>query len=202
MIKKREIDIFGVLLGIVIGCIIGFFLSTRININPPNNNNDDDTTGAIYGNVYLLQIGKVNKAEDAYNLIENIKAQDLHSVYVNVGDNYYVYGGIADSEAALAAKKSSFEYKGFTPVIKKEYILDKPNTVIDNSTEYEFWRECVTNLLNNLGGKTYVVTDQFHANPVCLEIYTLIVALKSVQNENMRDEIRLNIYQEIIKNLN
>ena len=202
MIKKREIDIFGVLLGIVIGCIIGFFLSTRININPTGNNNGDDTTGVVYGNVYLLQIGKVDKAEDAYNLIEAIKAKNLHSVYVNVGDYYYIYGGIADSEAALETKKSNFEYKGFSPIIKKEYILDKPNTVIDNNKNYEFWKECVTNLLNNLEGKAFVITDKFHSDPICLEAYTLIVALKSVQNDVIRDEIRLNIYQEIINNLN
>ncbi|HOA78560.1 MAG: hypothetical protein WBL47_00325 [Bacilli bacterium] len=200
MFKKREIDIFGVLLGMVIGCIIGFFLSTRIKINPPSNE-DDEKTGAIYGNVYLLQIGKADTAEDANAIIENVKARDLYSVYVYTGGFYYVYGAIGESEDDLAAKKSDFEYKGFSPIVKKEYILDMPNAVLDNTPEYEFWLECVTNLLEDLKGKQFAVSEKFHSNPASLEAYTLTVALSGVKNETLRAEIRLNIYQEIVKNL-
>ena len=201
MIKKREIDIFGVLLGIVIGCIIGFFLSTRININHPNDD-DNEPTGAIYGNVFLLQIDKLDSATAALSLISSIKAKDLHAVYVKEGNNYYVYGAIGDSEEALSSPKEIFEYKGFSPIIKKEYILDKPNVVIDNNSEYEFWLECVENLLNELKGETVVISDKTHTDPMNLQVYTMLVALQTVKNVALRDEIRLNIYQEIINNLN
>jgi hypothetical protein len=200
MFKKREIDIFGVLLGMVIGCIIGFFLSTRININPSDNDNEQPA-GAVYGNVYLLQIGKADSADEAETLIATIRAKDLYSVYVYTGGHYYVYGAIAGSEEALASKKGDFEYKGFSPLVKKEYILDMPNAVLDDTAEYEFWLECVTNLLDDLKGEQIVISEKFHSNPASLEAYTLTVALTGVKNEALRAEIRLNIYQEIVNNL-
>ena len=87
------------------------FLSTRIKINPPSNE-DDEKTGAIYGNVYLLQIGKADTAEDANAIIENVKARDLYSVYVYTGGFYYVYGAIGESEDDLAAKKAILSIRG------------------------------------------------------------------------------------------
>jgi len=200
MAKKREIDIFGVLLGIVIGCIIGFFLSSRINLDHPPGSGED-VVDTVYGNVFLLQIDKLGSAEAAITLMQSIKNKGLHSISTKGGDYYYVFGAIEISENALNSIKTDFEEKGYFPIVRKEYILDKPNVVLDDSVEYKFWEECITYLLSSLEGKAFIINDTFHINPINLEIYTLIVALQTVQNNKLKEEIRLNVYQELINNL-
>ena len=55
--RKRDIDIFGMLLGLIIGCILGFFLSSRISFN---NKPGTEEVMSEKGSVYLLQITKTN----------------------------------------------------------------------------------------------------------------------------------------------
>ena len=56
--RKREIDIFGMLLGLIIGCILGFFLSSRINLHDKP---EDQPTITEKGYVHLPQVAKVEE---------------------------------------------------------------------------------------------------------------------------------------------
>lgn len=196
--KKREFDIFGILLGVVIGCILGFFLSTRINIEAPDNL---DETGGQVGNIYLLQIDKVSTPEDAKTIMDKINAKNLYSVAVFDNDYYFIYGGIASVSTELDTLKLKFEDNGFTTLVKKEYILDKPNAVLEDAEVNEFWNECIDNLLKNLNNEEIVISDKFKNNPINIEVFSFLLALNTIKNPVLLNEIRLNTYEVIVETL-
>lgn len=198
--KRREIDIFGVLVGIVIGCILGFFLSTRINIEMPIDNEDEVL--ALVGNVYLLQIEKTTNPGNAQNILVDINSKGLYAVAVLYGNNYYIYGGIANTESELESLKLEFSSKGYNPIIKREYILDKPNIVIDEENKYKFYSECTDNLIRSLKGEKLEISAETKANPANLELFSAMLTIDSIQNEKLLSEIRLSIYKMITEDLN
>lgn len=197
--KKREIDIFGVLLGVVIGCILGFFLSTRLNIDAHDKDKD---VGGRDGNIYLLQIDKVSSPDDAITIFNNLKNKGLNCVVVYVNNNYFIYGGISENVNKLEIVKEKYLEKGINTIIKKEYILDIPNLVIEDNKSFDFYTECVSNLLNNLQNKPIVISEQTRINPVNIELFSAFLALDTVQNEIILEQLRLSIYEMIIESIN
>ena len=199
--KRREIDIFGILVGLVIGCILGFFLSTRINLEMPNNLNNDQDVLAQVGNVYLLQIDKTTSATVAEDTLKSLKNKGLYAVVVTQGLNYYIYGGVADTEADLKTIKDTYTAKGITTVVKKEYILDKPNAVLNNQVEFKFYTECIDNLIHSLKGEALEISSETKANPCNLELFSAILTMNTIENETLLKEVRLSIYEMIVEDL-
>lgn len=198
--RKREIDIFGILLGVVIGCILGFFLSTRISLDGTIVDDGSEVSAQV-GNIYLLQIKKVTTPADALNSLEEIKGKGLSAISVFDNGNYYIYGGISRTSDGLDVMKEDFVDEGYNPIVKKEYILDKPNAVIDKEDEYGFWVECINNLINSLEGEAVVISDIYTTDPINLEELTNMLALETIKNEKLLNEIRLNTYKLIVENL-
>jgi len=197
--KRREIAIFEVLVGIVIGCIIGFFLSTRISLEMPIDNTDE--TLAPTGNIYLLQIEKTNSPVEAEKIISNLKNKNVHAVAVLDGNSYYIYGGIAISQNELENIKSTFTSYGYNPIIKSEYILDKPNVVIDETEKYKFYSECVSNLLKSLKNEKLEISNETRTNPQNLELFSAMLTIDSINNEVLLKQLRLSIYKMITEDL-
>lgn len=200
MIKKREIDIFGVLLGVVIGCVLGFFLSTRIDISGTNNNNDDPVISQ-YGYVHLLQINRYSSPTDASNCMETLRQKDLFAICVYQNNYYYIYGGISNTSSGLDVKNSLFESKGYSPIVKKEYILDKANSVLDSAEDYEFWDESINNFVKSLEGKPIAISSKFQIDPVNLDMFSCLTLLQTLGNEELINKVRLQTYQIMIDNL-
>lgn len=199
--KRREFDIFGILVGLVIGCILGFFLSTRINLEMPDGLNDDEQALAQVGNIYLLQVDKTSSATVAEDTLKSLKEKDLYAVAVTQGTNYYIYGGIADTEAELQATKDAFTAKGFPTVVKKEYMLDKPNSVIEDQVEFKFYTECIDNLIHSLKAEELEISTETKANPCNLELFSAILTMNSIENETLLKDVRLSIYEMIVEEL-
>ena len=61
--KKKEIDLFNILLGLVIGCLIGFFIFTQVKTNE-NDTIAPTNKEEVYGTVYIIQLGASAKVED------------------------------------------------------------------------------------------------------------------------------------------
>jgi hypothetical protein len=198
--KKREIDIFGILLGVVIGCILGFFLSSRINLS---NNNGEEMVMSEQGNVHLLQIAKLDDHTEAINLLTELEKKGLNAVIVNKGNNYYyIFGGIASKSEDLVSIEAEFYDKGYTGIrIVKEYLLDKTNAVIENDQEYEFWSECINSLLDSLDNKSFEVSENFVKQKVDYELRFIILALREEYNEKLLKDLQLDAYQIIVEKL-
>ena len=148
-----------------------------------------------------MQIDKTTSAEVAKNTVIDIKGKNLFAVAVTEGNNYYVYGGIADSEAGLDELKNKFLEKGYTTFIKKEYLLDKPNFFVGDQEKFDFYTECVNNLIHSLKGEELEISEQTKANPINLELFSAILTINTVQNNTLLCEVRLSIYEMIIESL-
>jgi len=199
MNRKKDLDVFGILLGVIIGILIGYFISTKISA-------EDEVVMSeiqeeVEGYVYLLQFAKFDNPTGALNYINNLKKSDIYAEAVFDGGYYYIYGAISSTEAELEMKKAIFEAKGFSTLIKKEYLIDKANRVLDDTLKYNFWLEGINNLIKSLKGENIEISDSYYNNPVDLEFFSSITLLQTIQNEEIKDKIKLQAYRMIIENL-
>jgi len=198
-VKKRDIDVFGVLLGLIVGCILGFFLSTRINLNKSPN---EEEVMSEKGSVYLLQVAKLSNPKEAEDLLKELKVLGFEAVDVKKGtDLYYVYGGIALEEAKLAGLEAKYQEQGYQVKIVKENLLDKLNAELDGD-ELDFWTECVHNLLNSLADKKVEVSPQYMLELKHPEILAVISFLKEdYDSETTLLRLQLVAYELIVEGL-
>lgn len=198
--RKREIDIFGMLLGLIIGCILGFFLSSRINLHDKP---EDQPTITEKGYVYLLQVAKLEDPSEAKTILEDLNKKGLKAVAVKKGSNsHYIYGGIALEEEKLAALEAKYLDHGISTIIVKEYLLDKLNSVIENEEECEFWTECINNLLNSLEDKEVEVSPKYALNRKYPEVLVVISFLKEdYDSEATLLQLQLDAYRLIVETL-
>lgn len=194
--KKKEIDIFAIMVGIVIGFLFGFFLNMRINDNKIEQTGTDDP---IFGNVYLLQIMKVNSLDD---LSSTLSGADFGYEIIKNGDTYYVYTCISSEKAIIEAKKVEFEDLGFTPTIKNEYILDWPNFYLDDIDKFDFYEHAITNLLKSLDNDAYTIDEKCFQDPVDLEVLSNLTLLQSIKNNEIKMQIQLETYKILYMKLN
>ena len=131
--KRKEIDVFGILMGIVIGFLFGYFLNMRIN---KGKTDEVGTDKPSFGNIYLLQILKSNNITDIHN---TLNGAEFSYEIIQTGDTYYVYGSISNEEAVINTRKEDYIDYGFNPTIKNEYILDWPNYYLDDQEKYNFY---------------------------------------------------------------
>jgi hypothetical protein len=194
--KKRDIDVFGVLIGIVIGCLFGYFIGVRVNGEKTKEVITDTPT---FGNVYLLQILKSNDLSAINNTLK-----DADVIYEIVEDNgmYYVYGAVADDDSKLDEKKAEFITKGFNPVIKSDYILDWSNKYDTKSVEYVFYNDAITILLNSIKGSEILIPDKYFITPVDLKVFSNLTLLKTIKNNEVELQLQLETYRLLFEKLN
>ena len=46
-----------------------------------------------------------------------------------------------------------------------------------------------------------IISDKYYANPVDLEFFSTITILKSIQNEEIKEKVKLQAYRMICENL-
>lgn len=194
--KKKEVDVFAIVIGIVIGFIFGFFLSMRINSEKTGKTVTDEP---IFGNVYLLQLMKATNLNDLNNTLKD--AEFAYEI-IQKGDTYYVYTCITSEKAIIETKKTEFEELGFMPSIKSEYILDWPNYYLDNTEKYDFYVHAITNLLKSLDNDSIVIEEQYFLNPVDLEVFSNLTLLQSIKNQEIKMQIQLETYRLLFNKLN
>lgn len=198
MIKKREIDIFGIILGLVIGCLIGYFLGTKVGIavekDPPSQEEEK-------GYIYLLQIEKFSTYEEAKNYFDVLKAKSLEGIVVEKSKYFYIYGDIGRNSADLNDIKMIYENKGYKPKEVKEFILDFSNSVIDNEKEYQFWKDGIDNLIANLNDKSMIINDKYYEDIIDIEFISTLTMLEKIQNQFYKTKARLQVYQILCKKL-
>jgi|LFRM01.2.fsa_nt_gb hypothetical protein len=196
--RKRDIDIFGMLLGLIIGCILGFFLSSRISFN---NKPGTEEVMSEKGSVYLLQITKTNDPTKVKNLLEELKLDGLEAVDVRKGnDSYYIYGGMALEEAKLANLEADYLEKGYPTRIVKENLLDKLRAEMENQEEMDFLTECVENLLNSLAGKRVEISPKYMDELKHPWILASLLYLNENSEENLM-KLQLLAYKHIMEAL-
>ena len=201
MSKKRDFDVIGILLGVVIGILIGYFISTRLNINDETVLGSNVIEEEVKGYVYLLQLAKFDNPDGALNYVKTVKNKGLNAEAVYDGQYYYIYGAISGSESDLEIQKAVFEATGYTTIVKKEYLIDKANRVLDDQEKYEFWLEGINNLINCLKDEDILISDKYYSNPIDLEFFSTMTILQTIQNEEIKAKVKLQAYRMISENL-
>lgn len=197
---KRDFDVVGILLGIIVGILIGYFISSRLIENDTEVGGtpvEEEKTGYIY----LLQLAKFDNPEGALNYCTTLKKSDIYTEVVYDASYYFIYGAISNSEEGLSIKKAVIEAKGYSGLVKKEYILDKANRVLDDTTKYDFWLEGINNLIKSLNNEEIIISEKYYLNPVDLEFFSTISILQTIQNEEIKDKVKLQAYRMICENL-
>ncbi len=198
--KKREIDLFGILLGIVIGCILGYLVFTNINIEE-----DDSPTikeqESMYGTVYTIQLGTSDKLENLNQTIERLKVLNIYYEVYQESNRFYIFNSIFDSLEKAQNKKTILESYDFNVSIRSDYILDLPKNVITSTEKYEFYVDVVNCLLTSLKGEQIIISEKYYVNPVDIELFSALSILQSIKNDEIKANYQLNTFTLLMKKI-
>lgn len=203
MIKKRDFDVLGILLAVVIGIFLGYLIGTRFDlggteevINPEGENEIEKIEY-----IYLLQIAKFDNPDGALNYQTVLKNKEMDAVVVYDGTFYYIYGGISSSEEGLKNLQSKFYVLGYETIIKRELLIDKANSIIDNKNYYDFYSEAIHNLYLSLNNQPFTISEKYYVNPIDIELFTQLTILTNIKNDTLKLKAQLQAYKIIIESL-
>lgn len=194
--KRREIDAFGVLIGIIIGALFGYFVALRIN---PQEKTKETIVDNPAGSIYLLQVMYGNNLNDIQNTLKDVTFN--YEIIEDKG-TYYVYTSIAQNDAILVNQKAEYTSYGFNPIIKSAYILDWPNKFSNDATKFEFYTMAIENLINSLKGQAIIIPEKYLNNPVDLDVFGNLSLLRDIKNDQIRLALQLDTYHLLFDKLN
>ena len=197
---KKEFDLFGILLGLIIGCVLGYFVFSQIQIEDKS---DDQAviSEEIHGTIYSIQLGNSTNVS-SLDLITN--RLDVLGIYYQIyqeADKYYIFNSIYDNLEKAQTQKQIMESYGFNVTIRSDYILDLPNTLITSTDEYNFYCEAINNLLNSLKEEEIIISEIYYTNPVNIEIFSNLTVLKNIKNNEIKSNYQLNTFCLLLNKL-
>lgn len=196
--KKREIDLFGILLGIVIGCVLGYFVFSRITVeekNEPVIQKDE------FGTVYTIVLGTGNTLDSLTTTIDRLKVLNIYYEIYEENNRYYIFNSTFDDLTKAQTKKAILESYEFNPSIRSDYIIDLPKTVITDSKKYEFYQFVVESLLKSMKNEDFTIDEKYYSEPVDIEVFSSISILQSIKNEEIKLNYQLNTFISLLKKL-
>jgi len=194
--KRKDIDLFAILIGVVIGCLFGYFIGMRINnetLKPVDNN------PPTFGNVYVLQIASSTNQSDLLNVLKDV---DFNYEIIKDNEVYYVYTYVSTDEDIIEGKKAEYQTLGFNPIVKNEYILDWPNKFIHDTKKYDFYEYAITCLLDSLNNEPIEIDEKYAVEKININIDANIHYLQSVKNQEVKEIIQLETYKLLYEELN
>ena len=201
-INKRDFDYVGILIGVIIGLILGYIVGSELNLGAKEVDDGDETIVSNELNyIYTLQIGKFSDATEAKKFYDVAVNKGIECVYVTDSGSYCIYSAISTQEEEINNKKEAFNLIGYDGIIKKEFLYNRANNVIENENEYSFYTEMIDNLINSLNGEDIVIQDDFLVSPIDLELVTWVNMLSSIQNTEYKNKIQLQTFKMIIEKL-
>ena len=201
-INKRDFDYVGILIGVIIGLILGYIVGSELNLG--TSKEEDDINVSLtdeFNYIYTLQIGKFGDAQEAIKFYDAAVNKGIECVYVSDNNNYYIYASLSTSLEEINSKKEAFSLIGYEGIVKKEFLYNRANNVIEEEEEYLFYTEMIDNLINSLNGETIVIQDEFLISPIDLELVTWVNMLSSIQNSEYKNKIQLQTFKMIVEKL-
>lgn len=197
--KKKEIDLFNILLGIIIGCVLGYFVFTKL--TPTNTTTEQPVDNNIYGTVYTLQLGCCNEIESLNTIKERLNILGLYYEIYEEGGRYYIFNSIFCDMNSAQNKKTLLENYGFTVTMRSDYILDLSNSFITSQNEYNFYNEVIINLLKSLNNEEIMISNDYYSNPVDIQLFSNLTILMAIKNNEIKEKYQLNTFCLLLKKL-
>ena len=198
--KKREFDLFNILLGLIIGVILGYFAFSKIQITQTGQTNPVGGN-EVYGTVYTIQLGCNDNMESLNIIKERFNVLGLYYEIYEEGGKYYILNSVYDTLEKAQTKKQIIESCGFNVSIRSDYILDLSKNVITSNEEYEFYNEIIFNLLNSMKNEPIVISDIYYSNPINIELLSNITILMTIKNNQIKENYQINTFCLLLKKL-
>lgn len=196
--KKKEFDLFNILLGLIIGVILGYFIFMQIK---PQQQEVPVEGEVVYGTIYTIQLGCSTSIESLQDIKEKLDVLGLYYEFYQEGDKYYVFNSIYDSLENAQLKKQLLESYGFNVSIRSDYIMDLSKNVIENPEEYNFYNEMILNLFSSLKDELIVISEIYYSNPVDIELFSNMSILMTIKNNIIKEKYQLNTFCLLLKKL-
>lgn len=198
--KKKEIDLFNILLGLIIGCILGYFVFTQI--KPEQTTADEPTIKEnIYGTIYTLQLGCSSDLSSLNSIKERLDILDIYYEIYEEGGKYYIFNSIYSDINEAQSKKKIIENYGFTVSLRSDYIIDLPNNMISSPDKYNFYTDVIKNLLNSLNNEDVIIDNEYYSNPIDIQLFSNITILMTIKNDEIKENYQLNTFCLLLKKL-
>lgn len=193
--KKKDIDIFGILLGLILGFCLGYFL-----ISPSTNDSIDVVQDDVYGTVYLLEVGRSSSISNLDSIKSKLESEDLNSIYVNNSSYYSLYSYISCDLNSAKSKKIEYESKGYSVSIVSIYLLDLANYCYD---DYEriFYKEAIDNLLKSISNESFYISADYYVNPINIQVFSNLSVLQNIKNDKIKQYFELDTFKILIETL-
>ena len=196
--RKKDIDIFGILLGIIIGFCIAYFIVSPSTLE--GTGNDQETNGKVEGTVYLLECARSSSISNFDELKNRLDAEDLNCIFVDYTSYISCYVYISSDLNDAKNKKSEYEAKGFSLTIQSIYLLDLSNYVI-NDYEKIFYKEAIDNLLKSLKNETFIINPDYYIDPINIEVFSNLSVLQNIKNNKIKQYFELDTFKILIETL-
>jgi len=198
--KKREFDLFNILLGLIIGAVLGYFVFSQI--APSTKDDTKPVTGEeIYGTVYTIQLGSSDNLESLSVVKERLDVLGLYYEIYEEGGKYYIFNSVYESLEKAQTKKQIIESYGFVVSIRSDYILDLSKSITSSTDEYQFYNEIIVNLLSSMKNEQIILSETYYSNPIDIELFSNITILMTIRNEQIKENYQLNTLCLLFKKL-
>lgn len=195
--RKKEIDFFAILLGVVIGALICFFVCKNIDTIEDI---DDVISTEEVGNIYIVQ-ARGNSISEIDQIKARLDILNIYYEYYNEFDKHYLFLSIHNNLKDANERKSLIESYGIKASIRSEYLMDLPNNCFENQTDYFFYKEVIECLMKSMNKEQFEISSIYYENPVNINIFSNLTLLMSIKNDEIRKNYELNTYVLLIKNL-
>lgn len=193
--RKKEIDIFGILLGIIIGFCLGYFV-----VSPTTNSTQGSTEvhNKVDGMVYLLECGRNSSISNLEDLKNKLDIDDLNCVFIDYSTYTSCYSYITYDLDNAKSKKLEYESKGYSVSIQSIYLLDLTNYCL-NDYEKIFYNEAVNNLLKSLKNESFVISPDYYINPINIQVFSNLSVLQNIKNDKIKQYFELDTFKILVE---
>lgn len=197
--KKRDIDLFGILLGIIIGCVLGYFVFSKISVeekDKPVIQNQEEI-----GTVYTVVVASDNSLDALKQTIDRLKVLNIYYEIYEENNRIYILNSTFNQLEKAQNKKTILESYEFNPSIRSDYIMDLPKNVINDSKKYEFYQFAIDCLLKSMENEEIIIDEKYYVEPVDIEVFSSLSILQSIKNEEIKLNYQLNTLISLFKKL-
>ena len=195
--KKKDLDVLGILLGLVVGIVLGFFISSRVIDDKPV----EVSSGSIeddIGFVYLVEVAQFDNATGPVNYMKKLNELNFNAISLEKDGFYHIYTGVFKTIEEANGQVKILEENEYTPKVVKKYMLDITSFIVDENLK-SFYDYCIDCFLLNMEGKSFTLTDEIIENQVDISLVQSLMMLNALKKEENISKLRLQIFNMISK---